>query len=1017
MIQLLNRIAWLACLSIWILFAILVWGNPESWLAGIVFWMILKWIFLSRQYIESRVEHFSKVALKISKCDSTVNGNSTESPASPKEEINKQSDNFSKKTLYEDTWYNDEHLAWVEWVNKNTEQWTDEIKIHSTNDISYATKKSEKSEDTWREIEWFEKTWDVFHRFFSENILAKIWWILVFLWVLFLLSLVWSAIPWILKLFIGFIIGMICYFSWIRLDKKWLPNEGRILMWIAILINYAVILSGRYIIWETSIDTTPLFSGWISFIFLILNTIFAVVTSLYYKSNTLLIFAFLFAYANPFLVWLQETTPYLQVWYAMIVSLWALFLAWRRSNIFVLLIAFFCWNLLLYIAPNTLPEWEVGYMTKYLSIIFLSLLSLLSVLKMSIQEKWLVEVLFSASFFAVWLFWLIWWANELHLTNYVLSIAAAFLFMIFSYFHMQKWPYLYSIWSIAWAIILASHTSWSNLEFLSLNLFTVLLYLIINIFAGLLLKIDDEPKLKNLVLWSLSWILFVGFSIYWYSLVQDKSIEFTGIVYLFLSFIYFVISYIFILKTWLENIKEDSLKQNTVYNFLAIWISLLSIAIALIFSNYHFIVALFWLLESAILFFFYHKVKDLKIVIAGLILMWLWIVEWFSELKNIDWIGTYIWPWTLMLCILWFNAIKTKIIQIKNMEGVHDALHIFWIIGAIAWISLSLKGNAESVFIFSIAIFLIWLSYFYKLHWSDMLKKWFVGLFIFVMCSHLTTYVNDIYKWDLSIMNTFFQYIISMIFMIAALIQILPRDDQSSTRQVITVFLLLYLFIVTTFYVYHIFPNTFAVTLYWGILAFLLISRGISKDIIALRTIGLYLVSLVCFKILFVDITTWISDNIIKVFAFIAVWVMFIIIWTMYSRKYGNKLKWEFDLSNITWGSFVEETSIKNNNQWKNDEKIILDEAINKVDISGISSITFKPNWGKPFSTKSKNLMRIVKLVMGNVEQAHYSPGELQDDYDYIVNNHTFSLTKTERERVQNAIKDFVERWGKVIVK
>jgi uncharacterized membrane protein len=44
-------------------------------------------------------------------------------------------------------------------------------------------------------------------KFFSENILAKIGSILVFLGVVFLMSLIWNQIPDTLKVIIGFVIG------------------------------------------------------------------------------------------------------------------------------------------------------------------------------------------------------------------------------------------------------------------------------------------------------------------------------------------------------------------------------------------------------------------------------------------------------------------------------------------------------------------------------------------------------------------------------------------------------------------------------------------------------------------------------------------------------------------------------------------------------------------------------------------------------------------------------------------
>jgi len=61
-------------------------------------------------------------------------------------------------------------------------------------------------------------------------------------------------------------------------------------------------------------------------LFLVMNTVFAIVTSLVYKSQALLIFSFIFAYLNPLLIGGSSDNPYTLVSYSMIVSLGALFL-------------------------------------------------------------------------------------------------------------------------------------------------------------------------------------------------------------------------------------------------------------------------------------------------------------------------------------------------------------------------------------------------------------------------------------------------------------------------------------------------------------------------------------------------------------------------------------------------------------------------------------------------------------------------------------------------------------------
>jgi len=169
-------------------------------------------------------------------------------------------------------------------------------------------------------------------KFFAENALAKIGGILLFLGVLFFLSLIFTALGPVGKIIIGFMTGFTFFGIGVWLDTKEYNNESRTMMGVGILVNYLVILSGRYLIGDgSSIVATDVavVSGNINyltegttFFFLILNTIFAIVASLVYKSHSLLLFSFAFAYLNPFLIGsVGDGTPYTLVGYSAIISI------------------------------------------------------------------------------------------------------------------------------------------------------------------------------------------------------------------------------------------------------------------------------------------------------------------------------------------------------------------------------------------------------------------------------------------------------------------------------------------------------------------------------------------------------------------------------------------------------------------------------------------------------------------------------------------------------------------------
>jgi len=66
--------------------------------------------------------------------------------------------------------------------------------------------------------------------------------------------------------------------------------------------------------------------------------------------------------------------------------------------------------------------------------------------------------------------------------------------------------------------------------------------------------------------------------------------------------------------------KSDSDLKNIFYTFIAISISLFSIAIAFVFSDSAEIITTVWLFEATILYFFYSKDSNQKIFWAATIL-------------------------------------------------------------------------------------------------------------------------------------------------------------------------------------------------------------------------------------------------------------------------------------------------------------------------------------------------------------------------------------------------------------
>lgn len=204
--------------------------------------------------------------------------------------------------------------------------------------------------------------------FFAENLMAKIGWILLAIGILFLMSLVYSLVWPVAKIIIWFAVWFSVYAIWVLLEKKGYKTESMILLGTSILINYIVTLSGRFIIGESE---NGIIGSSICFIFLVMNTIFAVLTSYIYSSKNLLLFSVFFAYFIPFLVGSSgsEYSYLIVIWYAIIVTLWTLFVSnqnakeWNTTQARILFyMSAILWNLLVLAAPLDHEWWFIAKM-------------------------------------------------------------------------------------------------------------------------------------------------------------------------------------------------------------------------------------------------------------------------------------------------------------------------------------------------------------------------------------------------------------------------------------------------------------------------------------------------------------------------------------------------------------------------------------------------------------------------------------------------------------------------------
>ncbi|MDD2909235.1 MAG: DUF2339 domain-containing protein, partial [Candidatus Gracilibacteria bacterium] len=412
MINLLNRISLILSITLGFIFALLLYllffggsyiGDGISYFTifvGIIFGTIIKGMFFSHSHIiETVVEYSHKLVIK-------AGGKGIKDELAGKEEVRQE-----YRTPYFNEEEDEEENENEELEKQNTDNNSFAQRAINLN-AAYTEKVQDDVDDEYIDEPKVPSEPNFIEKFFAENALAKIGGILLFLGVLFFLSLLYTSAGPVAKIIIGFITGFAFFGIGIFLDKKGYINESRTMLGVGILVNYLVILSGRYLIGEgnpivgssamsINQNTTNVLTEGTTFLFLILNTVFAVVTSLLYKSKTLLLFSFVFAYLNPFLVGSAgDGTPYTLVGYSAIVSAGAMVLSYLYNNDkdedfarYLNYVAFIGGNILLLLAPfTTVSQW-------LLKLIFVGIISLSStILSYKNKDTSNIGILFAMSY-------------------------------------------------------------------------------------------------------------------------------------------------------------------------------------------------------------------------------------------------------------------------------------------------------------------------------------------------------------------------------------------------------------------------------------------------------------------------------------------------------------------------------------------------------------------------------------------------------------------------------------------
>lgn len=206
----------------------------------------------------------------------------------------------------------------------------------------------------------------------------------------------------------------------------------------------------------------------------------------------------------------------------------------------------------------------------------------------------------------------------------------------------------------------------------------------------------------------------------------------------------------------------------------------------------------------------------------------------------------------------------------ESKRIAHDIVHTIAMIMVGIGVMNIIPHTGQGFSIFAISTVLVIVGSCYNLFASSVLKYVFVIVLGLFYIDHIFS-VNTIFltlESNERVYLKLLQY--ATVAIIGAWIYLRSQMGGKFDTMKINILIpyIIYVFIITTQFVYNIFNNnTFSVTIYWALWAFVYISNGISKDNQTRRTIGLYILSGVILKILLYDVWFGINDAILRVVA------------------------------------------------------------------------------------------------------------------------------------------------------
>lgn len=837
----LNSLAWVASLGLWFWITANFSQDLAGFFVGLVIWILIKNIFLNVDDISEKIEIKNQEEI------------------TPEEIYGKQ------------TWekfVTSSKIIQTENIENIYEEKTENTKLNKNSIYS------EKSEDNYITL-WISN-------FFKENLLAKIWAIIIFVWVFFLVAFLWDKIDDLVKIILWFTIWFSIFFIWFFLDKKWFIWESRILLWIWISINFLVILAWRYILFKWADENISII---LTFLWLILNSVIWILTAIKYENKTLLYFSFGFAYINPLILWASSSEPYTLLIYSLILTISAIFVWEKIESRWIILLSFIFWNLLFLVATNSDEMWFLTKITFTIitSFIFLNVktskifslrnwknnifINSIIVLPIFLQSFTFTEIT-NLSFIVCFIYSIIIWLFIIFKTNQeknliFLSVGTTLLILLFSNLNNFN-IILWSDWKI-------------NIFTFIFSIFLVVL----TVFSSFIFKnfknIHNKISLNYSVIIS---SLFLVFSSYFF--VENKTDS--GIFILVYAISYFVSG---ILVTEIYSIEDykKSENKNLFFTFFSLFLAFASLSFIILFGNLS-----WWIISVTILFIFasllwvlYKFSEEKKLLLLANFVSFIWFLKltfiWYLDLFDRVIINDY---FIIFALFIFVNLFLKEYLFKKEKSNFWYFLHSinFIILLTLAQNNIYQYGEYFTIFVLSLA----WI--FYSFLQKNTFKYFYLIFFIILGINQIFVTIEE---W---INSTIFYLIL---FFITTFYYQFTKDD---FRIKINTSYYIFMFILLSIIVHKITSSIFSFAALWWIIWSLLIIIGVSKKKAMFRTIWLYLISLVFVNIIYIALFNS-GDAITWTIILIILWLLFVWVSIFYTKYIWTDISKDFSLENI----------------------------------------------------------------------------------------------------------------------